>query len=163
NHAGARTTLNASSRNSTTNRVETLNVGLVQGRYGSVKRTRERGAAYDAGKVFKMTPAGELTTLVQFAGDGPTNKGAIPSGGLVQGSDGNFYGTTERGGTSNLGTVFKMTPSGVLTTIFDFANDPVDPQPFGTLYFSDDGNLYGTAIRSVFRLIFPAPPNVIPL
>ena len=46
------------------------------------------------GTVFKLTPGGVLTTLVEFTGTTGSNKGSCPCAGLVQGSDGNFYGTT---------------------------------------------------------------------
>ena len=71
---------------------------------------------YGFGTVFKMTPAGALTTLVSFN----LANGYNPSAGLVQGSDGNFYGTTAGGGAGGGGTVFKMTPAGVLTTLVSF-------------------------------------------
>src|SRR6185503_9384474 len=65
------------------------------------------------GTVYRMTPDGALTTLIQFS----QANGAFPNAGLVQGNDGNFYGTTYSGGTANLGTVFKITTNGVLTTL----------------------------------------------
>ena len=39
----------------------------------------------------------------------------------MQGSDGNFYGTTYYGGANNVGTVFEITPGGTLTTLYSFA------------------------------------------
>ncbi len=63
----------------------------------------------------------------------------------MQGSDGNFYGTTEDGGANYVGTVFKITPSGTLTTLYSFAgSDGANPQA-GLVQGSDD-NFYGTAI-----------------
>ena len=63
------------------------------------------------------SPAQILTTLHSFSGA----DGAVPIAGLVQASDGNFYGTTAFGGTnSSGGTVFKITPSGTLTTLYSF-------------------------------------------
>ena len=56
-------------------------------------------------EVFTVATNGNLTGLYSFGG---TNDGANPIAGLVQGSDGNFYGTTELGGTNNLGTVFRL-------------------------------------------------------
>jgi uncharacterized repeat protein (TIGR03803 family) len=58
------------------------------------------------GTVFQITKGGELTTLHSFVGQ-PTD-GATPLGGLVQGTDGNFFGTTSLGGSSNAGTVFRL-------------------------------------------------------
>jgi len=80
------------------------------------------GGANGWGTVFKITPKGTLTTLHSFAGT-PT-EGGYPSAGLVQGTDGNFYGTTLHGGTSTCfegcGTVFRITPSGTFTTLHTF-------------------------------------------
>src|ERR1035438_1763288 len=80
-----------------------------------------------------------LTTLASFAG---TN-GSTPVAGLVQASDGNLYGTTSVGGTSNDGTVFRITPGGTLTTLYSFTGaDGENPQ--AGLIQASDGNLYGT-------------------
>ena len=60
----------------------------------------------------------------------------------MQGSDGNFYGTTESGGTAGEGTVFKMTPSGALTSLYSFSytNGAI---PVAGLVQATDGNFYG--------------------
>ncbi len=118
--------------------------GLVQGSDGNFYGTTEFGGANNGnGTVFKITPRGTLTSLYSFAG----SDGANPHAGLVQGSDGNFYGTTEFGGTgqcaNRCGTVFKITPSGTLTTLYDFAgSDGFKPQ--AGLVQGSDGNFYGT-------------------
>jgi uncharacterized repeat protein (TIGR03803 family) len=85
-----------------------------------------------------MTPSGTLTTLVHFDG---TN-GLLPQAGLVQGSDGNFYGTTTDGGIYGLGTVFQMTPNGTLTTLvhLDGTNGLLSQ---ARLVQGSDGHLYG--------------------
>jgi uncharacterized repeat protein (TIGR03803 family) len=75
------------------------------------------------GTVFKMTPAGVLTTLVPFNGA----NGRDPQAPLVKGSDGNFYGTTEYGGPGGAGTVFQMTPAGVLKTLVAFGGRTKSP------------------------------------
>jgi len=118
---------------------------LVQGSDGNFYGTTGGGGSGGKGSVFKMTPAGVLTTLVSFVG----SNGAYPSGALVQGSDGNFYGTTEHGGSSDGGTVFRITPAGVLTTLVSF-NSALLPMaangasPYGGLVQGSDGNFYGT-------------------
>jgi uncharacterized repeat protein (TIGR03803 family) len=64
-----------------------------------------------------------LTTLVSFNGA----NGRAPQSSLVQGIDGNLYGTTEYGGPGGAGSVFQMTPAGVLKTLVAFggrANSP---------------------------------------
>ena len=71
--------------------------------------------------------------------------------GMVQGSDGNFYGTTNLGGIDGVngqGTVFKMTPGGTLTTLYSFcsqSNCSDGGDPYGALVLAKDGNFYGVA------------------
>ncbi|MGO8931069.1 MAG: choice-of-anchor tandem repeat GloVer-containing protein [Limisphaerales bacterium] len=80
--------------------------GLVEGSDGNFYDTTTSGGTYTNGTVFRIGTNGVLTTLYSFIG-GPD--GAAPYGGLVQGRDGSFYGTTYQGGTNNLGTVFRLT------------------------------------------------------
>jgi uncharacterized repeat protein (TIGR03803 family) len=118
-------------------------VGLVQGSDGNFYGTTFQGGTNGAGTVFKITPQGTLTTLWGFGGD-PTD-GQYADAGLVQGSDGNFYGTTELGGTHDAGTVFKITLQGTLTTLYQFGGFPTDGQsPQAGLVQGSDGNFYGT-------------------
>jgi uncharacterized repeat protein (TIGR03803 family) len=119
--------------------------GLVQGTNGNFYGTAEYGgnlglnAGYGFGTVFQMTTNGTLTTLVSFN----LANGYNPSAGLVQGSDSNFYGTTDGGGAGVGGTVFKMTPAGVLTTLVSF-NRADGSQPYAGLVQGSDGSFYGT-------------------
>ena len=89
------------------------------------------------GTIFKVTPEGDLTTLVQFAG---TN-GANPSG-LTLANDGNFYGTTSTGGKSNVGTIFRMTSDGALTTLLSFTK--TNGENPHQIIQAGNGKLYGT-------------------
>jgi uncharacterized repeat protein (TIGR03803 family) len=91
------------------------------------------------GTVFKITPGGVLTTLHSFV----STDGANPVAGVVQATDGNFYGTTGYGGAMGLGNVFKITPSGALTTLFFFDFYTNGSLPYG-LVQATDGNFYGT-------------------
>ena len=139
---------------------------LVQGGDGSLYGTTQLGGAYGSGTVFKVTPAGVLTTLVEFTGNGANNKGANPECGLVWSDDGNLYGTTSFGGASNLGTLFRMTPVGVLTTLHEFS-DSTSGRPVAPLIRASDGNLYGTASGpfdsgTIYRLVLPGAPNLYP-
>lgn len=119
--------------------------GLVLGTNGYFYGTTAYGGnvnlngGYGLGTVFKISTNGVLTTLVSFTG---TN-GSYPCARLAQGSDGNFYGTTDGGGTGSAGTVFKMTPAGVLTTLVSF-NGANGNNPQGGLVQGTDGNFYGT-------------------
>jgi uncharacterized repeat protein (TIGR03803 family) len=97
------------------------------------------GGTYNHGTVFKIASAGTLTTLHSFGG---TLDGALPAPGPIQATDGNFYGTTEVGGANGLGEVYKITPTGTLTTLHSF--DGADgSNPFGPMIQATDGNFYG--------------------
>jgi uncharacterized repeat protein (TIGR03803 family) len=99
------------------------------------------------GTVFKLTPAGVLTTLYEFCPVLQTDcdTGSYPAGGLVQGSDGNFYGTTYYGGPSGFGTVFQVSPAGAFTTLHTFLETD-GANPIAGLVQGSDGNFYGTTI-----------------
>jgi uncharacterized repeat protein (TIGR03803 family) len=120
---------------------------LVQGSDGNFYGTTEVGGAnstclegdYGCGTVFKVTPAGVETVLHSFGG---TGDGVVPEG-LIQGSDGNFYGTTDIGGKANVGTVFEITPTGVETVLHSIGYNR-DQWPEAGLVQSSDGNFYGT-------------------
>ena len=114
--------------------------GLVQGTDGNFYGTTSGGGgAAGYGTLFKITPAGVLTTLHSFAfGDG-----SIPQDNLVQGTDGNFYGTTSSGGPGTYGTVFTITSAGALTTLYAFG-DTKPSFPRAGLVKGSDGRLYGT-------------------
>ncbi len=145
--AGALTTLVQFTDNGSSNKGLNPQGSLVQGTDGNFYGTTGSGGADSAGTVFRMTPAGVLTTLVQFTGNGSSNKGAFPLASLVQSTDGNFYGTTSGGGASDAGTVFRMTPAGVLTTLVQFTDNAASNKgrfPQAPLLRGSDGNFYGT-------------------
>jgi uncharacterized repeat protein (TIGR03803 family) len=100
------------------------------------------------GTVFKMTPTGTLTTLYRFCSVEKCKDGAGPLGSLVQTPNGDFYGTTQDGGSHRGGTVFKITPTGTLTTLYRFCardNCVNGKWPTAGLTLASDGNFYGTA------------------
>ena len=110
--------------------------------------TTKNGGTNNEGTVFKMTPAGKLTTLYSFCSviqNGICLDGAQPTFALVQGSDGNLYGTTSIGGSdgvnSGYGTIFKITQAGTLTTLYSF---PGFTSSSSALVEGADGNFYGT-------------------
>jgi uncharacterized repeat protein (TIGR03803 family) len=113
--------------------------GLVQAAAGNLYGTTSGGGARNYGTVFKITPAGKLTTLHTFQGGA---EGIYPEAALIQATDGNFYGSTYEGGAHNAGTLFRMTPSGSLTTLYSFSGaDGANPE--GALLQATDGNFYG--------------------
>ncbi len=128
--------------------------GLVQGFDGNFYWTTYYGGANNSGTVFKITPAGTLITLYRFCAQSGCTDGTHPS---VQGTDGNFYGTTIYGGGNDgfgycfdygCGTVFKITPAGAMTKLYSFCASQTDCSdgalPDAGLVQSTDRNLYGT-------------------
>ncbi len=122
---------------------------LVQAADGNFYGTTGYGGAYGVGTVFRITPSGSLTTLYSFcAGGQPCADGFEPIAGLVQAAKGDFYGTTPYGGASNSGTIFKIAPSGTLTTVYSFcslANCADGSDLLGGLIQATNGELYGNA------------------
>lgn len=128
---------------------------LIRGSDGNFYGTTVSGGAFGGGTVFSITPEGTETILYSFAG-GATD-GANPQG-LIQGSDGSFYGTTSDGGTgtcprsqpvggslaSACGTVFRVTPQGEETILYFFTGTGDGGEPNGGLVQGSDGSLYGT-------------------
>ncbi len=145
--AGELTTLVEFANDGITNMGRHPYAGVTLGPDGSFYGTTQAGGAGDYGTLFKMTPAGELTTLVELTSNGASNKGSYPQAGLTAGLDGNYYGTTTAGGTSNMGTVFKVTPEGVLTTLINFtgtAGSNRGSTPNSGLERAADGSFYGS-------------------
>jgi uncharacterized repeat protein (TIGR03803 family) len=135
--------------------------GLLQATNGNFYGTTAEGAAYGAGTVFEMTANGTLTTLHNFCSEGNCTDGGDPLGGLLQATNGNFYGTTAEGGLSGHdygGTVFEITPNGALTTLYKFcseANCADGAIPEAALLQATNGNFYGTTAGipgTVFRI-----------
>jgi uncharacterized repeat protein (TIGR03803 family) len=119
--------------------------GLIQGSDGSLYGTTYEGGTNGDGVVFKITTNGLPTTLYSFTGGAD---GYGPWAGLVQGTDGNFYGTTEYGGLhSGVGTVFRITPADTLTTLHTFNGGSDGAYPAGSLIQGADGNFYGTTFQ----------------
>ncbi len=138
--------------------------GLMQGSDGNFYGTTDWGGANGecsdppggCGTVFKLTPGGTSTILYSFCSQPNCSDGAEPGGTLLQAADGNFYGTAYAGGVSHdcsgayvsgCGTIFKITPSGALTTLYRFCPQTgcADGEgPFSGVVQDADGNLYGT-------------------
>jgi len=100
-----------------------------------------RRASFTCGTVFEVTAAGPEKVLYMFAG--PPNDGVWPTGGLVMDAQGNLYGTTQSGGAYGYGTVFKLSPAGTETVLYNFTGGTDGAGP-GSLVVDAQGNLYGT-------------------
>ena len=129
--------------------------GLIVGSDGNFYGAAYNGGSNNAGTIFRLTPNGALTILHLFGtltnAGGFSLDGASPAGSLCQYTDGSLYGTTEFGGANNVGTIFKITTTGVFTTLAQFgqmtnASDvaPNGANPEARLCLGTDGNFYGT-------------------
>jgi len=119
---------------------------LVQGTDGNFYGTTSAGGANSDGTVFQITPAGALTTLHSFCSPTNCSDGSLPYAGLVQGTDGSFYGTASSGGQNGKGTIFKITSAGALTTVHSFIG--IDGRlPYANVVLANNGNFYGTTFK----------------
>ncbi len=105
--------------------------------------TNVRTCPSGCGTIFELTSTGTFRILHSFCSNGVCTDGCFPAGGLVQGVDGQLYGTTFAGGTSASGAVFRITLDGELTILHSFSG-PDGSGPFGRLALDTDGNFYGT-------------------
>jgi uncharacterized protein (TIGR03437 family) len=87
------------------------------------------------GAAVAILQAQTFTTLATFTGPNGEHPNA-----LVQGTDGNLYGTAQLGGANGAGVVFRLTPAGVMNTLYSFSKPSVPT----SLMQAKDGNLYGT-------------------
>ena len=117
---------------------------LVRDPAGNLYGTTTKGGGADAGVVFKVDSTGKETVLYSFKGK---SDGKTPMAGLVRDAAGNLYGTTEFGGASGAGVVFKLGPSGKETVLYPFTGGADGANPIATLIRDAAGNLYGTTVN----------------
>jgi uncharacterized repeat protein (TIGR03803 family) len=125
---------------------------LVQTISGDLYRTTEIGGYNCAscyGTAFKITPSGTLTTIYNFCSQSGCDNGSAPVGGLTPTENGDTYGTTSEGGSDHAGTLFSITPSGTLTTLYIFCSQsPLycldGGEPEQALAQATDGDFFGT-------------------
>jgi uncharacterized repeat protein (TIGR03803 family) len=115
--------------------------GLIQASDGNFYGTTSGVAITDNGAVLKITPTGTVTVFYSFAGG---QDGSQPGGGLVEATDGNFYGTLTQEGAAGGGTLYRLTPAGVFTKLHDFRVE-TGMYPQNTPMQHTSGKLYGTA------------------
>ena len=117
---------------------------LVQGTDGNFYGTTNYGGPNAmGGTVFNITPDGALTTIYAFCNQYQCSDGDHPFGGLIQASDGNFYGTAQGGGVNDNGTIFQLTPAGTFTTLHNFGGRD-GSAPTAPLLQASNGKFYGT-------------------
>ena len=128
---------------------QNLDTGLARATDNNFYGAAFNGGAYNHGSIFRITPAGQVTVVYSFCPQTNCLDGAAPGAPITQGANGNLYGTTAGGGTAdfNGGTVFELTKSGTLTTLYSFCsqtNCSDGQRPFAKLLLASDGNFYGT-------------------
>ncbi len=133
---------------------------VVQDSKGNLFGTAANNGSFNSGTVFEITSANKFKVLHTFSFNG----GQAPTKGLTLAADGNYYGVgindDDFDTTAGFGTIFKVTPGGVYSTVHTFENNPNGP-----LYQAADGNLYGvtdgngsTDFGSVYRLSIGGKP-----
>jgi uncharacterized repeat protein (TIGR03803 family) len=124
--------------------------GVIQATNGALYGTTYEGGTGGGGTVFSLPPSGTMTTLYNFCSLSGCADGQLPIGGVIEGTDGNFYGTTALGGANGGGTVFRVTPGGTLTTLYSFCAESSQglcldgEEPLAGLIQGTNGNFYGT-------------------
>ncbi|HEV2378250.1 MAG TPA: choice-of-anchor tandem repeat GloVer-containing protein [Terriglobia bacterium] len=125
--------------------------GLVQATNGYLYGTTSSGGSKGVGTIFAISLSGTLTKLYTFCSQGGCTDGEYPEAGLVQATNGDLYGTTygggAKGGAKGVGTIFEITPSGRLTTLYSFCSQSHctdGSEPVAALIQATDGNFYGT-------------------
>jgi uncharacterized repeat protein (TIGR03803 family) len=144
---------------------------LSQGRDGNLYGTLSGGGnvqqGHNSGTVFKVTPSGTVSTVYTFQCVGSATDGCGSTSGLTLGADGNFYGTTVTGGSFGFGTVFRITPTGTLTTLHsfnatdgEFPNTPPVLGRSGSYYGTTfDGKGYSITSSGTFKMLTSMIPG----
>jgi uncharacterized repeat protein (TIGR03803 family) len=138
------------------------NAGLVEGADGALYGVTGNGGAFDRGMFFRLTKSGSYAPLFSFSATAGANPGSSPTATPLLASDGNFYGTTEGGGTHDCGTLYRVTPAGVHTVLVHFTGTTgtaLGRFARSPLVEDGSGNLYGTTYQggtgnrgTIFRL-----------
>ena len=117
--------------------------GVIRDTQGNLYGETYGGGISGHGTLFEISAGGNETALYSFQGG---TDGVKPSGGLIRDASGNFYGTTEQGGASGMGTVFMVTPGGTETVLHSFAGGSDGASPRAGV-IRKGGKLYGTTYK----------------
>jgi len=141
---------------------------LVQGKNGIFYGTSAAGGSSGNGTIYSVTTAGAYKVLVNLSGGTGSFLGRTPEASLIQATDGYLYGTTRLGGTSNRGTIFRVTAAGSFKTLINFTGGAptFGAEPRGALVQDNEGHFFGTtstggsnALGTVFRVNNALPPK----
>jgi len=129
--------------------------GVIADSEGNLYGTTHQGGALEEGVVYKVDAAGQETVLHSFTGRGD---GGAPLAGVIRDSAGNLYGTTEAGGRSGKGVVFKLNTAGRETVLYTFTGGADGGVPYAGVIADPEGNLYGTTLAGGVAGACPDPP-----
>ena len=139
---------------------------LLYASNGYLYGTTNQGGAGGGGTVFRIGLDGSNFGVVLAFCSHFCGNGSGPESGLMEASDGNFYGTTAASGAHNLGTIYRLTPSGQITDLYNFCNCGDGSNPVADLLLASDGFFYGTTTYggansggTVFK--FTGPPIIV--
>jgi uncharacterized repeat protein (TIGR03803 family) len=161
-----------------TNSLVVASNGLIYGTTSTSGTHQNNGIIYSLSSTGTFTVVHNFNPIITIGGDNSNVDGATPSGGLIQGTDGNLYGTTLGGGANSQGTIYSFNPStNAVTILYAFTGGADGGQPTGALIQANDGAFYGVTTTGgtygyggVFRLAvnqgataqtitFPTIPN----
>ncbi len=138
---------------------------MLQAGDGNFYGTTQDGGGANMGNIYQITPTGTYTVLYSFCRQQGCPDGRTPFAGLIQGGDGNLYGTTQ-GDSFYPGTIYRITTSGAFTNLYTFTGGSDGSEPWGALVQTSDGNMYGTTelggangSGTVFRFGGAPPPQ----
>jgi uncharacterized repeat protein (TIGR03803 family) len=140
---------------------------LIQADDGNLYGTTFAGGANGHGTIFRIGPNGKFERLYSFCAETNCTDGEAPQSGVIQGADGNLYGTTDYGGTSSSGTIYslsgtiyKISLGGAFTSLYSFCSQPNctdGSEPQNSLIQGTDGDFYGSASSGGEDFLFGPP------
>lgn len=119
-------------------------IEVANGTFFGTTSAGSLGGTGGGGSVFELTSTGKLVTIHAFCSQANCSDGDAPDSGLIRATNGYFYGTTCNGGTSNSGTIYRISPAGTFTVLHSF-NGLDGSCPYGPLIQASNGKLYGAA------------------
>jgi uncharacterized repeat protein (TIGR03803 family) len=132
---------------------------LIKDGLGNLYSTARYGLGTNKGTIFKIAPDNTFSVLFTFTTD---EQGSPSEAGLYADAAGNLYGSTEFGGAKESGTIYKLTPEGVMSVVYEFQGGADGAGPVGALVTDDAGNFYGATLgggTSNFGTIFKLMPD----